>query len=628
MNIFSLNNSLSMAINSLDKNLRDILIFRYGIGGKRCFSPEETADSLNISIKKVYILEKKAIRKLRNPLVFKQVVKDLESMHSIIWTTLSEAVSSAGEIVYKSESLEQTFDKLQGEILLGIKCQYDTPNVWLSENAHELPLAWFRSKYPDKIVLAAVNETKNILKKISLPVTIQFLLKTLNIDDELIKLVISLVDPNLKFYREYTAKRPLSTMQLRTIRIHLILLHKYLSNQTQCHQIIKDYNSLYIDDHLVPETAGKVMLANPHLFCGSKDKGWKCIEQSTNVLTQKIVNKKTSGKNPKDEKPCYFFERPWSEATAIDIVKEILEEKKICHLSDISKAFMKRVGHRYVVVSVSAALRRKDNFKVMAPGVYTIYDCDCKPDDLNELYKVLLNNRDCYAYIIERYAGAPMNIYPLWTPYMERMWCIWAKKHANYKTYQSLLYIADPSLWATGENLEKWNEEKKWNGCYYFESDLSYPVWETIPPLQDIFTIVTDSKLKGYINWKNANRSINVLSNRNKSASILFILIVLEVIIPAEHWQKLHYFGPRLDDFISRLIDEIRKKGFVHWEDNAGLYLKRLICDKKIKKDMGWVTVNDYKKLVRILNKEPVNQQDLEDIDNAHKQLELPFHNI
>jgi len=170
MNIFSLNNSLSMAINSLDKNLRDILIFRYGIGGKRCFSPEETANSLNISIKKVHILEKKAIRKLRNPLVFKQVVKDLESMHSIIWTTLSEAVSFAGEIVYKSESLEQTFDKLQGEILLGIKCQYDTPNVWLSENAYELPLAWFRSEYPEKIVLAAVNETKNILKKISLPV--------------------------------------------------------------------------------------------------------------------------------------------------------------------------------------------------------------------------------------------------------------------------------------------------------------------------------------------------------------------------------------------------------------------------------------------------------------------------
>jgi len=264
----------------------------------------------------------------------------------------------------------------------------------------------------------------------------------------------------------------------------------------------------------------------------------------------------------------------------------------------------------------------------MAPGVYALYDCDYKPDNLNELYKVLLNNRDCYAYIIERYAGAPMNIYPLWTPYMERMWCIWAKKHGNYKTYQSLLYIANPSLWATGEDLEKWNEEKKWNGCYYFESDLSYPVWETIPPLQDIFTLVTDSKLKGYINWKNANRSMNVLPTCHKSASVLFILIVLEVIIPAEHWQKVHYFGPKLDDFISRLIGEIRKKGFVHWEDNAGLFLKHLLCDKKIKKDMGWVTVNDYKKLVRILNKEPVNQQDLKDIDNAPKQLELPFHDI
>ncbi|MCK5507375.1 MAG: hypothetical protein KAI50_02510, partial [Desulfobacterales bacterium] len=167
MNVALLNNSLSVAINSLDKNLRDILIFRYGIGGKRRFSSKETADSLNISIKKVSILEKKAIRKLRNPLVFKQIVKDLESMHSLIWTTVSEAVSSAGEIVYKSETLPQTFDKLQGEILLGLTCQYDIPNVWLSENAHELPFAWFRSKYPEKIVSVAVNETNNILKKVS-----------------------------------------------------------------------------------------------------------------------------------------------------------------------------------------------------------------------------------------------------------------------------------------------------------------------------------------------------------------------------------------------------------------------------------------------------------------------------
>lgn len=615
MNVSLLNNSLSVAINSLDKNLRDILIFRYGIGGKRRFSSKEIADRLNISIKKVSILEKKAIRKLRNPLVLKQIVKDLESMHSLIWTTVSEAVSSAGEIVYKSESLPQTFDKLQGEILLGITCQYETPNVWLSENAHELPFAWFRSKYPEKIVFAAVNETNNILKKISLPVTIQFLLKTLNIDDELMKLVISLVDPNLKFYREYTARRPLSTIQLRTIRIHLILLYKYFSNQTLCHQIINDYNSLYTDDHLIPETAGKVMIANPHLFCGSKDKGWKCIEQATDILTQEIAN----------EKPCYFFERPWSETTATDIVKEILEEKKIFHLSDISKAFMKRAGHRYVLINVNTALRRENDFKAVAPGVYALYYCNCKPDDLNELYRVLLNNKDCYAYIIERYAGAPMNTYPLWTPYMERMWCIWAKKHGNYKIYQSLLYIANPSLWATNEDLEKWNEEKKWNGYYYFESELSYPVWELMPLLQDLFIIVTDAKLKGYINWKNANRSINQLPAYHKSASNLFILIVLEVIIPAEHWQKPHYFGPKSDDFISGLIDEIRKKGFVHWEDNAGLYLKRLICDKKIKKNMGWVTVNDYKKLVSILNKEPVNRQDPGDIDKAPKQLELPF---
>ena len=199
------------------------------------------------------------------------------------------------------------------------------------------------------------------------------------------------------------------------------------------------------------------------------------------------------------------------------------------------------------------------------------------------------------------------------------------QKHGKYKTYQSLLYIANPSLWATDENLEKWNEEKKWNGCYYFESELSYPLWETIPLLQDLFTIVRDSKLKGYINWKDANRSINLIPTYHKSASNLFILIVLEVIIPAEHWQKPHYLGPKLNDIISGLIDEIRKKGFVHWEDNAGLYLKRLICDKKITKNMGWVTVNDYKKLVRILNNEPVNQQDPGDIDNASKQLELPF---
>ena len=88
---------------------------------------------------------------------------------------------------------------------------------------------------------------------------------------------------------------------------------------------------------------------------------------------------------------------------------------------------------------------------------------------------LLLNYRDCRQYIMGRYAGEPMNSFPLWTPAMERKWCFWAKNESDPQLYQSLLYIADPNLWpAPDSEKEKWKEKRSGMGAIILNYQLRF----------------------------------------------------------------------------------------------------------------------------------------------------------
>jgi len=53
------------------------------------------------------------------------------------------------------------------------------------------------------------------------------------------------------------------------------------------------------------------------------------------------------------------------------------------------------------------------------------------------------------------------------------------------------------------------------------------------------------------------------------------------------------------------MIEEIQKKGFLHWEDNAGLFFKTEISKMDKKSDMGWVNGYLIEIMMKMINNQP-----------------------
>ena len=62
----------------------------------------------------------------------------------------------------------------------------------------------------------------------------------------------------------------------------------------------------------------------------------------------------------------------------------------------------------------------------------------------------------------------------------------------------------------------------------------------------------------------------------------------------------MHHIGKRMDERLLSMIREIRKKGFLHWDDDIGRSLKEDIRKMEGTKNIGWVD----EKMIRCISKE------------------------
>ena len=113
--------------------------------------------------------------------------------------------------------------------------------------------------------------------------------------------------------------------------------------------------------------------------------------------------------------------------------------------------------------------------------------------------------------------------------------------------------------------------------------------------------VATQVKAHGCINGIRINHILSQKMNSQGSMPILLGLIALNVILPAQHWQQMHASGVAIDDFLSLLKDEIKGKGFLHWDDDAGHYLRDFIRKQQTDKDWGWVSKVDQEILADLV---------------------------
>ena len=614
---------LNSAIDKLPGDLKTVLVLRYGLGDNGRQSIKKISRQLHTKASQIVRIETKAIRKLRNPTLCVLFFEALDEMDSFIWHEISEEISEAGSLIRKNENYDLIMEALSGEILLAIKCRYGSLLRWVECNAVKSENVWFRSKYSPETVMDRVQQLIRIWNKHPSPFMVGRLTAELQVDVAFLNFILVLSPWTTGFYGGYAAERPIRSHVLRAIRVHRLFLYRYADIPVAPDQIVKDYNTFYQDDQLNDRLVENIMQTKPHLFVEEGEQAWSAfgsIQEHTpyaevddvecsNEAVQVDANRK---------KPPFYYERPWSETNASDIVKGILDLRDFYLGTNILKDFHKRTGSRYELISAAAVLATDENIIEAAHGVYGLRRTLKDIDPVASWSETLLTRRACKSFILDRYAGEPMNVYPLWTPAMEQQWCIWAEGNSelnfgigfggesdrafNRKLFRSLLFVAEPERWSVSDSIRsQWLFKKQALSSYYFTRPVPRHLWQRNVSLQDLFSVAVTTKRIGYTNRTRASHALGMGHHSVHVAGALVLLVALEMIQPADNWERKHEIGPQMDSTLLVMVKGIRKKGFVHWLDETGAAIRSRLGKGIYSVQLGWVLPDWIREFLDIL---------------------------
>lgn len=622
---------IAKALKSLDDKLYNVLILYNGSNGTPGLSLEEMSNRLCLSHEKLAEAEKKALRKLRHPKASKLIVEAVKKADQDIWHSLS----TDDNVVYKKTLTQQVSNGLPGEFIIGIKCLYEGVIDWLSHNAGRNSIAWFRSEYSDKIVLETTGRLKRLHKRVQLPIPFQQVAQILKIDDQLLKQVLALSTNRIGTYRGYVAVLPIAARTLRAIRLHLMFKYRYPDEILNLQQLVSEYLQTYSDDKALARDLDLAMTENPHMFMKLWSIGWCSILSA--VGDNPYAKEGDSLLGEQDQgKEIYFFKRPRKGKTTLGIIKEIIGSRGIFRPNEIIDEINEKTGHRFVVTQIAPYFATSHDFIQLAPAVYSLRESHCKPETLTAFYDFLLTKSDVRWYTISRFAGEPMNAYPLWTSAMEKRWCYWAEKSAinpaKRRLFKSLLYVAEPRHWpGTEDEIKTWLRFKDLTGYYYLEDECKHQLWHKKPPLRDLLALAICTCRDGSMNWIRVNRSAGYYAFDQYSITHLALLIALDVVLPTDHWQKPHEIAPEAKVFRDKMLEAIQENGSVSWDSGIGLDLRHQLRQIKDNQDLGWVAPQDLAILLQKLDGEQADSIDIcskktnKQLFQPPRQLELPF---
>ena len=620
----NLRESIKRAVDKLSVDLKAVLFFRYGLVDGRRQSTGEVAKKFSAKTSQVVGMEVKAIRNLRRPALCAPFFKVLDEMDAPIWHEMAEEISEAGSLIRKSENLDLTMEALPGEISLAIKCRYGNLSTYIASNFFEIENAWFRSKYFYETVKDKVQQLNEIWHKKTSPFFVPHLIAELEVDVPFLRFILALSPRVSGFYGGYLAERPISSPALRAIRMHLLLLYRYSEISVALDQIVKGYNMFYRDDQLTDHLADTITRTRPHLFLEAGEQGWSALgsilehASCAEVDDVESDNLDAVHSDGKRKKASFVYKRPWFETTASHIILEILEQSDFCLRKSILNGLVERTNGRYDHGSALLVLPTHEDILEVAPGVYGLRTVCKNIDRVNTWSEILLTRRACKSFMLERYAGEPLSGYPLWTPTMEQNWCLWAEKNSelnfgmgyggnsdrafNRKLYQSLLFVSEPDLWPVSDTVKtQWRFKKQALSTYHFVKPVPDHLWGRVPSLQDLFSVAVASRQMEYTNWIRIGYTLALGRHSLNAVGAMVLLIALEMILPAKNWQKRHEMGPQTDPLLPVMIKEIRKKGFVHWMDETGAYVKDRLRKSINRVQLGWVSADWIREFLDIL---------------------------
>ncbi len=651
--------SFSRVLAEIPEECRMPLALKYGLGENERHGLSRIAKRLSTSKARIFRLCERAVRNLRKPCLWRQLEKHLAWADDILWSGLSQEATEWGSFVPKNSiaSLESEFKRFPGEAELLIAIRHDTPNEWIRQTSHENGRNWFRTRYPLEVLQNAMDFLSEEAAAFSNAMLADTVLEKLGRDRRLLETALRIHELDLDLVRQFLVVKPISYVALRAIRIYLILYHRYQCSPVRMDCLIDDFNAMYADDKINAEIAKTIVEKHCKLLGILGESIWATGYHSSSEETP--VAFKTEKALP-GVPPEQYLERPWDETPARELVLEILEFKGIASFIEIARELEKRSAGRYAKPMAGQITRLVDSIFEIAPNYYGIWEDRTRSFPREKYMDLLLKTRPCVRYIVHAYAGEPLTAYPMWSREMEYRWCRWAEAESQIDTktgpdgtpslyrkrqiFESLLNVAEPEEWPVSEEEKTvWLFKKQCFGRDRFAFDFKKANWWLQKfTLQDLFAVTVLARRLGYMNWIRASSEMIMMKSSAKAAPVLMLMILMNILRPARHWQRKHETGDYIDEAIDSMVAEIKRKGFVHWRDEVGEKLLERIKKNLGKEVLGWVDAKDAEAVLGIIEGKrkkaaaekrspetsappPLETGETKPDKPEQKQLELPF---
>lgn len=605
--------TINTLLSTLTVKQKEVLELRYGLNFNPTLTLEQVGSIFEVTRERIRQVEAKAMRLLRKQ--FSDWAKnELASKSQELWVTITK-----GYLAIPTNPNYSIKKLLSSEDFFLIDIAYTNLNEWLDTISKSSSLGRISLSEDLNRIQEIHSEIENYLKTSPSPIHLSTLENKLKISNLDLCTTLQLTN-GISFYGSYISKKAIGKRLKRTFRAHSILVSKASQGTISLSELKEIYLKIFHDDACSERDFLIVMTATPHLFLNCYDHGWVGLgcADDINSLSKLEENEPTTEDTENEESNDSNLEG------ASQILKEILKKYGPQKFDVIRGRFIKLSNNKYSKSSVGPLLILREDFIRLAPGVYSLKSHLTDKLAIEQAENVLLDMKQAELYCHAKFAGEQFNSFPLWTPKMEYLWAKWAKNTKHVQLLQSLLNIANPSIWPISEN-EKfvWQNLKEKEAYFHFLESNPIDLTETLPSLRNIVAVAVVAKKNGHLNWMSANRAMGLRVDDRHARSILALLVALKIIEPANHWQLKHLFNQESSTLIEDLKNALSIKSSIE-----SLIRSRLNSSHG---SIGWIRHNELQDLIEAWTNSISSQPDtnnsgtsmLESLDDLIKYVQI-----
>ena len=603
--IVPLHEMAEQLLSGLKARPREVIERRYGIGRDQAETLEQIGADHKVTRERIRQIEKKALGALSVTAKLLPIKDCLVAFGDNAWTSLG------GKKGYLSKNDIKNVRGLPAEFIFLSDVAGVTLEGWLDNYGRRWEGGWCSKAIDISELNAIAASIEDELKGKPLPRPCPRLGSLSEADLTAVVVELKL---GKRLYGGYILEADRGTRLVRRV----VELHNMFGSDARpidAAELVQRLSAKVNSPSISIRYISAIMSRYPHLFLEGDDAEWFGLGAKEN-----------SGSTSEFEfAPLSSFEGDDGEDafTMAGFLKGILERTGPMKFTDIVTEAQKTLPSDRSIASVGPTmLTYREVFVRALPGVYGLHQAMPGEDELvlgPPTY--LANEEQARLFALGRRAGEPWGAFRLWTPAAEYALCSWAKRHAHSALFESLLTVASVEEWPVHDQ-----EKAEWRqivdargGKFHLHFEPRSEVGYALPKIDRLLAACLEVKALGKFNWVVGNRILNRQADSHSSAGLVAMMNALGALQfdPLSNWQLPQIRGPRLNEIVSQLEDELHNSGQLNWQSPLGRQLMQEARERGATMG-GWM--NERLLLSMIDGSEVANpalavEEDLSDLD-------------